>query len=366
MTDTAMRITLISGSLPEMPCGVGDYTARLASALATEGASVRIVTTRDDRVASLPAVSVDLATRNWGTLQVPMLLRAARRGPSDVVHMQYPTVGYRHGLAPALLLSALRLLSPGMPLVLTLHEYVHLAPLHRAFVAGMALWAHAAITPDRAQLQGLRRAPRSVIEEIPLASNIRPIASTGARKQSSELVVGSWGMLRPDKGLDVLIDAFAEVARVRSARLIIAGDPGPDSAYADHLRTLASASAVGDRITFTGRLGEAELSEALSEFDVCVLPYVAGLEANRGTYAAAVAHGLSIVATTTGDPGYDARTNTTLVHVEDRTGLVNGIFDAAARPRLPLVDVDLEWRLIAQRHLEIYRDLLTTRNRGRT
>ena len=240
---------------------------------------------------------------------------------------------------------------------MTLHEYVHLAFLHRLYVAATAPWAQAIITPDAAQLRGLHLPGRIVVVEIPLASNIEP-AGGASRRDSSEFIVGTWGFLRPDKGIDRLIDAFAAVATARPARLVIAGDPGPDDAYANEIRARATASPVGDRITFTGRLPAPELSEALAGLDVCVLPYVGGLEANRGTYATARAHGLPIVTTTTGEPRFDAESDTAFVRPGDRPALARAILEASVRSHRPQSDPADAWRSIALRHVEVYRSLV--------
>ena len=337
--DAHLRVTIVSGSLPEMPCGVGDYTRRLAAALASEGTAVHIVTSRDDRIAPIAHVAVDREVAGWGVLRIPQLLRLIRRSLPDVVHVEYPTVGYQHGLAPLLLLPVLRLSARRTRLVVTLHEYRHAARLHRLYMAALVPWAHALVTPDASQMHGLpfRTAVRRI--EIPLASNIEPTQDP-VQKDGSDLVVGTWGFLRPDKGIDRLIEVFPDIVAARPARLVIAGDPGPDEQHAEKVRALAATSPVADRITFTGRLSEGGLSQALTNFDVCVLPYASGLEPNRGTYLAARAHGLSIVTTTVGEAGFDEATDTTLVRVGDREGLIGAVLERG-RPSSSQVDEHL-------------------------
>jgi glycosyltransferase involved in cell wall biosynthesis len=72
--------------------------------------------------------------------------------------------------------------------------------------------------------------------------------------------------LAPDKGVDVVIEAFAEIAdRVPDTRLQIAGD-GP---VADELRRRAAATAAP--IVFHGRLDEAGVSELLGQARAVVI-----------------------------------------------------------------------------------------------
>ena len=355
-----LRVTMVSGSLPEMSCGVGDYAARLAVALGSEGIAVRVVTSQSHRIDPLDNVQVDPEVKTWGMIGLPRLLRAIRRTRSPIVHVQYPTVGYRHGLGPLLMVPLLRVLAPQMRVVVTLHEYRHSAVLHRVYMAAFAPLAHRLITPDRTQLKGMPLGVPGRAIEIPLASNLEPVA-TSAHRAGRELVVGTWGFLRPDKGIDRLIDAFANVAQERPARLVIAGDPGPDAAYAAEIRTRVAASPVRGRISFTGQLPEGELSQTLARFDVCVLPYVAGLEANRGTYLAARSHGLSIVTTTLSEPRFDGESNTTFVRAGDGAALVRAILEAGARPRLASASTVGDWGSIARQHLAVYSELIAPR-----
>ncbi len=336
-----------------MSCGVGDYVGRLTLALRDGGLDVTALATRDPAVSPIEGVSVSCVTARWRLRDLPVILRAVVASRPDVVHVQYPTVGYRHGLAPLLLLPLLRVLRPRVRTVATLHEFRHLHPLNRAYISVTVPWAHALVTPDRGQLAGLALVPRSRIVEIPLTSNIEPAAPPD-RVGRSELIVGTWGFLRPDKGIDRLIDAFPDVAAAHPARLVIAGDPGPDEAYATEIRARAAASPVADWISFTGRLPEAELSATLAGFDVCALPYVDGLETNRGTYATARAHGLPIVTTTTGEPRVDDAANTAFVRAGDRSALAEAILAAAGRPRGPVDTVATAWRAIGAAHRDLY------------
>ena len=115
-----MRIALVTGSWPDLPCGVGDYAARLSQALARRGARVVVVTTRDARVragAGGDGPDVRAVMGGWGVTRLPGLAAAVRRARPDVTLLQYPTRGYGRGLAPTLLP---RLRVRGGPIAVTL------------------------------------------------------------------------------------------------------------------------------------------------------------------------------------------------------------------------------------------------------
>jgi glycosyltransferase involved in cell wall biosynthesis len=354
--ESNLKVTLVSGSLPDMTCGVAEYTARLAEALVGAGAAVRVVTSRDERIDNAGRFQVVQATDDWGLRRLPGILRAVRFGRPDVIHLQYPSTGYRHGLAPGLLLPILRVLSPRLRLVATVHEYRHMRRLHKVYTAATMPWAHLILTPDRSQIAKMPLIGRRRVLEIPLTSNLRPGEDPiRAAAASDDLIVGTWGQLRHDKGIDQLLDAFELVAVRRPARLVIAGDPGQDAAYIREIDRRIASSPVRDRISRTGRLPDDQLVAALLTFDACVLPYRAGLEGNRGTYATATMTGLYTVTTSQTARGFDPANNTWFVAPGDVDALVEAILAAQEHPRHPPRDNEAAWASIAARHVAAYR-----------
>jgi glycosyltransferase involved in cell wall biosynthesis len=194
---------------------------------------------------------------------------------------------------------------------------------------------------------------------IPLAANIWPSAGTPGASQpreGSELAIGYWGFIRPDKGIDLLLEAFAQVLRTQPARLVLAGDPGPEAAYIASMWRRAEELGVSASIRATGKLPSEQLSAELRSFDVCVLPFRDGLSRNRTTYAGAVAHGVYVVTTGLGQRGFDPETNTAFVPPNDRDALASAIIDAPNHPRAQSVTTaESAWDEIADLHLAAYR-----------
>ena len=81
-----MKVWVIAGSLPPEVCGVGDFTAALIEALRSSGIEI-VVKHR----------------KPWRLRDIPGLLRALWSERPDVVHLQYPTHGFRRSIVPHLL-----------------------------------------------------------------------------------------------------------------------------------------------------------------------------------------------------------------------------------------------------------------------
>ncbi len=115
---------------------------------------------------------------------------------------------------------------------------------------------------------------------VPLAADEPPNASraqlaeeffTHYRNLAGTRIVLFLGRLHPKKGLDLLLPAFAALARrVPDARLVLVGPGEPD--YVADLSARASASGISDRVAFLGPLTGREKWAAFSAATVFALP----------------------------------------------------------------------------------------------
>ncbi len=136
------------------------------------------------------------------------------------------------------------------------------------------------------------------------------------RQQSPGPSVLFVGRLVPYKGVDVLIDAAANLT---TGRVLIAGD-GP---LRPALESRAAAAHLGDRLQFLGPLSDPELVAHLRACDVFVLPSVSRQETFGVVQLEAMACGKPVVST-------DLPTGVPWVNVHEHTGLVVPPGDAKA------------------------------------
>ena len=128
-----MKVAFVTGPCPPAECGVGDYTACLGKALQICGSETQVITAGD-----------------WNLLGALAVSRRLRQQKFDIVHIEYPTVGFGYKLGP----QALSLLRSS---VLTIHE-----ASQRRILRKLALYPFA-IRPEHviftvALSAGLRRA----------------------------------------------------------------------------------------------------------------------------------------------------------------------------------------------------------------
>jgi glycosyltransferase involved in cell wall biosynthesis len=125
---------------------------------------------------------------------------------------------------------------------------------------------------DRARMVGVEGVPSTKTVVIPTAYLPRPRATAATGDLRAELgigpedpVIGTIAILRPQKALHVLVDAFAQVVRaLPRAHLVIAGpSPGP---VRGELEAQARAAGLQDRVHLLGQRDDVD--EVWRAFDV--------------------------------------------------------------------------------------------------
>jgi glycosyltransferase involved in cell wall biosynthesis len=300
-----MRVRLV-----DPPAYTRPYDHSLAAALARAGASVELSSSRpayDAPAADGFAVSEGFyrratasersigARRAWRLAEhVPDMLRHRRTGArgTDVVHYQWLT------------LEALdaSLLARGVPRVFTSHNVLRrgagrlrelgarrLVERVDAVVVHSDASARAIVDRFGADPERVHTIPHGAFDYLARQPDEAPLPPELAAVEGP--VVLSFGVLRPYKGVDVLIDAFAGL---EGAELWIVGRPWMDVAS---LRRAAARA--GGTVRFVERfVSERELPAYFRRADVVALPY-RDID-QSGVLYTALAFGRAIVASDIG------------------------------------------------------------------
>lgn len=370
-----MKVQLVDPSAFTPP-----YDRALAAALAAAGAEVELLTSEFLHGDVPPAEGYAVqerfyrraAKRGLGSRlrlpvkaaeHVPDMLRLRRALDADVVHYQWLT-------APAV--DAL-LLPRKRPRVMTAHYILppeasgsRVAAASFAFGRMDAVLAHsqhsAARLRDQVRLdpEKVRVIPHGAFDYLTRLPEEKPLPQELEGAEGP--VILCFGLLRPYKGTEVLLEAFRQVP---GAELWIVGNPRMD---VEPLRALA-AQAPG-RVRFVTRfVEEAEIPAIFRRADVVALPYLdaehsgvlyTGLAFAKPLVLSAVGGFPEVAATGAtrlvppGDAGALAATLSELVADEPaRAELSAAAARAAAGP--------YSWERAAQLTLDLYRELIGAR-----
>ena len=265
-----MRVHLVDPAAYTPP-----YDRALAAALAAHGADVELWTSAFayGDVPDAPGVRVHEAFYRWAPPRARRAARLAQHAPdmlryaraaraADVVHFQWLPVQYLDAL----------LLPRVHPRLVTAHDVLpreprpgQLAGQRRLYERMDAIVVHsehgAARLRDELGLDPARihviphGALTGLTEQPPDAAPPREFSASGP-------VVLFFGLIRPYKGVDVLLDAWGRADRPEGARLWIAGMP--------RMPVSIEAPGVDAALRF---VSGAELAGAFRAADIVVLPY---------------------------------------------------------------------------------------------
>lgn len=333
-----MNVRLITGSFPPDICGVGDYTKSLQDSLKKKDVNVR----------------VSVLTRITSTEVLRLALR--HKALNEIIHIQYPTVGYGHGLE-AQLLSLLR------PAVVTLHEFSRVHPLRQLASLPFMCRSQIIFTSTFELNFATRLFPlirnRSCV--IPIGSNI---TSRRVKWHPNLKEIVYFGLIVPKKGLESVLQ-LANLLQAAgddlNIRIIGATLPG----YRDYADKFIRSC---DNLPITLSLNQSaeQIGELIGSAGCAYLPFPDGASERRGSMKAVLAAGLPCI-TTTGTQITEPISNAVCI--------AQTPFEALLRIKEILFDRQrwlhfsnnalifsetYDWNSIADKHIHLYQQLLNT------
>jgi glycosyltransferase involved in cell wall biosynthesis len=360
-----MRILLISGSLPPMKCGVGDYTGRLAQALNRQkDTSVAVLT--DVAATPLPSdfdFEVFPIADGWRMGDFVRISKLVRRWRPDVVHIQYPTQGYGRRYLPWLLPTVFSMVN--VPIVQTWHEY-HMERNRRNFLNAALSGGLIAVRPDyKATMPSWYRwlIRRKKFGFIPNASAIQRIQLSGEEKLAiqsrfalppTRLVV-YFGFAYPPKRLELLF----EIADPSQHHLVLICDLNSKDEYHKTILDRVSRDPWIGKATVTGFLPADEVGRILAAADAVVMPFRDGGGIWNTSIHAAVAQGTFVLTTAREQHGHDSSRNVYYARPDDVADMGCALRTYIGS-KSPEIDEDpvSEWEAIAGAHRAFYSSVL--------
>jgi glycosyltransferase involved in cell wall biosynthesis len=346
-----------------MKCGVGDYTGRLAEALgAQEGLAVAVLTDVAAGSAS-PGSGVTLfpILDGWNLLRAVPILRTARKWKPDLVHIQYPTQGYRGSLLSYQLPLLVR--AAGFPVVQTWHEY---KPAGSVTVFANALVTRGIIVvrPEFAASSSPRYGwifRRRPVRYIPSAAALPATGLTEDERASirrrltpeGKKLIVHFGFVSSAKNVEALFD----IADPERDHIVLACDLDPsDPCHAAVLERTRNPRWDG-KTSVTGFLPPEELGGVLAASDAVVFPFRDGGGDWNSSIQGAAAQGTFVLTTSRERSGFDAERNMYFAE-PGNLGEMRAALARHAGHRGPAQDPAPAWNAIAHDHVVFYRELL--------
>jgi glycosyltransferase involved in cell wall biosynthesis len=266
-----VRVALITGHCPPGECGVGDYTACLDRSLRAKGVESCVNASEEWNFSSTFRVRRDLREQNF-----------------DILHIEYPTVGFGRRLGP----QTLALLQP---CVVTVHETSQRHFLRKLSLFPFTLWPQHIIFTSRFERQfATTWAPwiSRVSSVIPVGSNI----GVGCKKGPCNLgEVVHFGLIMPKKGVEQVVE-LSQLIKSAGLSLKVRIIGKAPLRYVDYLERLR-AQTTHLPIIWDLDLSEEQVAEKLAVASIAYLPYPDGASERRTTLKAALLNGVAVLTT---------------------------------------------------------------------
>jgi len=305
------RLAFIGNSLPRR-CGIATFTNDLHQAVAAAAPTLQtciVAMTDHGQTYDYPAeVTYEIAAENLDDYVAAADFLNA--GGADAVSLQHE-FGIFGGEAGSHILALLTRLT--VPVVTTLHTVLaHPTPQQRSVLEQIvALSSRIVVMAEkgREMLRTVYRVPSQKIDVLPHGipdfDFLEPDAAKAAHGYADRPVILTFGLLSPNKGIEVMIDAMpAILERCPNAIYVVLGATHPNlvrnegEAYRERLMARVSALDIGASVVFLDRfVDRATLLGFISMCDVYVTPYLNEAQMTSGTLAYSFGLGKAVVST---------------------------------------------------------------------
>lgn len=366
-----LNILLVNGSSPPMRCGVGVYGYKLLLRITSLCNAALLTTgTLQDKSTDTPRRTVS----NWKIRSLPKILLHIKSANPDIVHIQYPAVGYKRELGINLLPLALRLTTK-RKIIVTLHEYYGSAMLGKIRNLLTILFAQKVIVSNEYDHHALPKFLRkktvvvrigpTITKQEPHHQTFKKLLETAHFTPTLPTVV-NFGFVNPSKGIHILIQAMPFI----HAQLILVCELSKDNSYHQRILDLIkTARKQGAQIFITGYLEDKQLSEILQECSIFVLPQPLPLTAKSSTAIVATEHGLPVIATAAANKLFNQpfnENNSVLLHGMSAKNLTDACNMLLSDPKKihsirqhnAELTKNFSWDTITQQHIKTYRSML--------
>ncbi|MGY2903360.1 glycosyltransferase family 4 protein [Bradyrhizobium sp. URHC0002] len=305
------RIAVIGNSLPRR-CGIATFTTDLQQAISTSRSTLEtciVAMTDHGQTYDYPkAVAFQIQDN-----KIEEYIRAAdflNAGRFDTVCLQHE-FGIFGGEAGGHILELLSRLT--MPVVTTFHTVLANPTLAQRAVMERIVDASSKVVvmanKGRELLRSVYRVPDDKIEVIahgiPDVAFVAPDAAKARLGFDGKSVILTFGLLSPNKGIEVMIDAMPSILNRRAdAVYVVLGATHPNlvrdqgEAYRNRLMRRVRELGVEDHVVFLDRFVDLPtLLEFISMCDVYVTPYLNEAQMTSGTLAYSFGLGKPVVST---------------------------------------------------------------------
>ena len=286
-------------TFPPTPCRLSTFSAGLANGLSTRGAAVSVVRVADGVDSSSPLVGGEFISGSAASVAECSDFLNQR----DIAIVQHDDgiYGGAHGDEVLDVLDGLRV--PSMVVAHTIPK--HPTPQQRSLIESIVGKVDRVVVMSEAACVRLHTEYSVERHKVTTIHRGATLPTVAPLKRAGRPTLLTWGLLRPGKGIERVIDAMASLHELRGQpRYLVAGQTHPATLasdgedYRNSCIEHAELRGVSTSVNFEPAYrGTAALSAMIQTSAVVVLPYDSTEQTNSGVLVDALAAGRPVVAT---------------------------------------------------------------------
>ncbi len=378
-----MKFCVISGTYPNMKCGVGDYTARLCEFLKKQGIKIDIITSKDKEIKSnfIDGINVVPCVSDWGIKGWKTIKPKLKEINPDIINIQFPAnIKSSRSFLFKLLPLLIKISGQETKILFTIHEFSRISKITR-FKLILVLWfSDKIITVNRLDLHLVKNFllfNKKKVIFIPIGSAIPPVEKQGKNMEDFRKILGLdaknklilfFGYLNPNKGFDTLLQALVGLKSKdpNIKLLVLGGGLEGENDYHQKVKNKIKKMNLSESIIWAGFCSPDKVSQYFYACDVCAFPFIEGVFLNRSTLLAAIVHKIPSVSTysSKSPPELKDGQNILLVSPENSSELEKTLFkllkdkdlQEKIRQNLGKLAKYFSWEDIAKKYIELYED----------
>lgn len=366
-----MNLTVISGTLPDAKCGVGDYSDLLYSDIKKNDSEINIdiITSKGLRCNS-DNIKIHDIMNSWRFRELPKIISYIKSLESDIIHIQYPTAYYGKNAMINFLPLFIRLM--GKKCISTIHEYSDNSLFGKIRIWPNILFSNKILVVDKRYKRDLQKLfifQNKDIEFMNIFSNMPKSNITYEQKKQlknklnvndEEILTCYFGFIHEKKAVESILEALKILVEERKkVKFLIIGQLDKENSYHKKLLNIIEDYNLSEYIIMTGYLDRNEVSNYISICDIGILPFTEGLSSKNGSFLSMYQENLSIITTKPIDnEKYDYKGVYYIDSYKDIEGIVNFVKTINLNKNYENSSM-ITSDYIGKKHIEIYRKLIS-------
>ena len=378
------KILIISGSYPDLKCGVGICLERLVENMMAKGVKISLLTDCDPLI--IKKDYINALIKIWNICAIPKILSFINRERPHLINFQVPTLKYKARLSAISLLPLVsKMCFKATPFVVTVHDYAISRQFFKIFFLPLFLFSDAIVMTNANDIGCLLKSfPffRHKVRKIRLGPSVEPAPvsrdkieefykNLGYKK--GDRFISTFGLIKRGRYIEEILKVFGRLAAEdERLKLMLLGQTqnGHGLKYKDSVSNLIESMGLRNKVRWLEYHNPAEGALYLSLSDLALLFYERGASFRRSTMINYIVRRIPVITNVNKKYGIDDEllssgmvlavdsVNTSEIYEKAKSILYNKDYADALKNRMAPAQDEFNWSRSADEMIGLCMELI--------